>query len=541
MKPGIGVLAYSRPDSLRRCLDSLFDNLRAQVPVAVSFDRWNAEMEVIARSYPVTAITGTKPGVPFANNRLMKHFFDHDAVFLVQDDVRFLRPDWLERYCEALATVPYLAFYDAFYPEDHNRPRHFHVNYRERRVLTVRDGARLWLSHKSPQGAFQAIGRRCIERVGYFDEEFGQYGCEHNDYWRRTCNAGFAAHDRFYDVADSSELLKIDWNQPCSLSQTERTAAYAESERRRKALFELETVGFHRVNVPAPTDGVRIVRNTPPVAMDDIPLPRRGPAFDYWPYPHRLPVLAYHAIADAPGDRYAVPRALLERQLRLLRQHFRFITASQASTIHLSGTEFAKGVAVLSFDDAYTDIMDVAPLLSELEINATIFAPTKWVGLPNDWDCGAFTSRRHLGWAELRELAQQGHEIGSHSVSHVRFSRLEHAAAVQEMTDSKNVLEDRLGQAVHSIAYPFGSISSALAAEAARSYRVGFATIYGTADWTENPHMINRIVVGPDDEAHGLVTRIEDYMMRAPAEEPVAWTSWPSQAPRAQRGERSAF
>ncbi len=105
MKPGIGVLAYNRPGSLRRCLDSLFDNLPAQVPVAVNFDLWNPEMEAIARCYPVTAIAGSRPGIPFANNRLMKFFDDRDVIFLVQDDIRFLRPEWLERYCEAVAAV----------------------------------------------------------------------------------------------------------------------------------------------------------------------------------------------------------------------------------------------------------------------------------------------------------------------------------------------------------------------------------------------------------------------------------------------------
>ncbi len=541
MKPGIGVLAYKRSSSLRKCLDSLFDNLPAVVPVVVNFDLCSPEMEAIAREYPVTVIAGSKVGVPFANNRLMRYFEDRDAIFLVQDDVRFLRPEWLERYCEALEVVSYLAFYDAYYPQSKERPRHYHVNYRERRVLVARDGASLWACHKSPQGAFQAIGRRCIDKVGYFDEAFGRYGCEHNDYWRRTCNAGIASHEQFYDVAQSTELLKIDWTQACSLSQHEREAAYIQSEAWRRKLFESSEVGFHRTWVEPPAADIRILFSAPTRMDWDVPRPLNLPTFHLWPYPHRLPVLTYHAISHGANDRYAVSPALFERHLELLCNHFRFITAAEAAAMYMAGATFPQGVAVLSFDDGYTDLIDILPLLRDRGINATIFVPAQWVGRPNDWDSGAFVSRQHLDWNDLHGLARMGHEIGSHSSRHIRFDRLSPGAVADEIAGSRMALEDNLGFRVHTIAYPFGSISPDLATMCAGLYDAGFTTTYGNFDWTENRHMINRIVVKPTDEPHTLLGRINDYMMQAPLTEPTGWTSWPNRAPRKPRPEGSAL
>jgi peptidoglycan/xylan/chitin deacetylase (PgdA/CDA1 family) len=543
MRVGIGVLAYNRPGSIERCLDSLFENLNVRVPVAVHFDLWNSEMDTLAAKYPVTGITGTQRGISYANNRLLSHFQSCDLVFLVQDDVRFLRPEWLERYCNAIKVVPYLAFFDPYYQQDRNRPRHYHVNYLERRQLVVRDGIRLWLCHKSPQGAFQAIGRACLEQTGYFDTGFGRYGCEHNDFWLRTCNAGIAPQDHFYDIEQSTELLKIDWGQPTSLDSAELDQAFDESEDWRQKLFVAGTEGFHRIRVDDHRTDLQVLRSGPePLAEGVIPVTRRHELMrECWTYPGRLPVLTYHAVADKPGDRFAVSPRLFKAHIELLANHFMFVTIAHAAAIWRQCRRFPPDLALLTFDDGYRDILSIAPMLEALSIPATFFVPTAWVGQSNDWDRRAFTTRQHLSWGELRELIRMGHEIASHSCEHIRLTRLSRLEAIREMADSKAELQDRLGQQVHAIAYPFGSMNQDLAAVVAQHYEVGFTTMSGAFDWDENRHMIRRIVVDSTEDPRGLLTRVNDYMMQASLSCPVAWTSWPRSAPRTRRPASSSF
>lgn len=61
-----------------------------------------------------------------------------------------------------------------------------------------------------------------------------------------------------------------------------------------------------------------------------------------------------------------------------------------------------------------------------------------------------------LDWAQARELADQGHEIGAHTVSHPQLDTLSRARAGEEIRVCRDHLEERLGIRVRSFAYPHG-------------------------------------------------------------------------------------
>ncbi len=58
--------------------------------------------------------------------------------------------------------------------------------------------------------------------------------------------------------------------------------------------------------------------------------------------------------------------------------------------------------------------------------------------------------------AQLRDLRAQGHEIGSHSLSHPLLTQLPEESLAQEVAGSKRVLEEKLGSNVDSFCYPNG-------------------------------------------------------------------------------------
>jgi peptidoglycan/xylan/chitin deacetylase (PgdA/CDA1 family) len=66
-----------------------------------------------------------------------------------------------------------------------------------------------------------------------------------------------------------------------------------------------------------------------------------------------------------------------------------------------------------------------------------------------DWDA-------LMGWDQLRELARDGHEIGSHSASHALLPQLGDAELERETQGSRQVLESRLDVPVDSFCYPNG-------------------------------------------------------------------------------------
>lgn len=68
---------------------------------------------------------------------------------------------------------------------------------------------------------------------------------------------------------------------------------------------------------------------------------------------------------------------------------------------------------------------------------------------------------RPVTWDELKELVSLGHTIGSHSMNHKRLSsNISTKELEKEIIGSADMIEDRLGVKVDTIAYPFGNIKS---------------------------------------------------------------------------------
>lgn len=64
-----------------------------------------------------------------------------------------------------------------------------------------------------------------------------------------------------------------------------------------------------------------------------------------------------------------------------------------------------------------------------------------------------------LDWFELRTLAQEGWDVGSHTHNHVILTRIQKAEAIGELRSSKILLEKELQRPVELFAYPNGKES----------------------------------------------------------------------------------
>jgi peptidoglycan/xylan/chitin deacetylase (PgdA/CDA1 family) len=94
--------------------------------------------------------------------------------------------------------------------------------------------------------------------------------------------------------------------------------------------------------------------------------------------------------------------------------------------------------------------------------------------------------------------------IGSHGHSHHRLAGLDEASQRRELTESKRILESRLGRKVAALAYPYGwpgsytARTKFLAAEA--GYRLAFASLEGVnRPDSLDPYDIRRLGVGSGD------------------------------------------
>lgn len=140
--------------------------------------------------------------------------------------------------------------------------------------------------------------------------------------------------------------------------------------------------------------------------------------------------------------------------LELQRRGYRFISLDQlVIELHTKGAERPDS-AVITFDDGWMDNYTFAlPVLTKLGLPATFFVTTAHLS-------NAADDRKRMNADQLRELACNGHIIGTHSRTHSNLSRLSNAEARNEIMGCKEDLEDSLGTQVDFFAYPGGAFNT---------------------------------------------------------------------------------
>ena len=194
-------------------------------------------------------------------------------------------------------------------------------------------------------------------------------------------------------------------------------------------------------------------------------------------------VVCYHAVSAGWRSSLSLTPERLDAQLRaILRRGYEGRTFTDAVTAPDAGR-----VLAVTFDDAYRSVLDHAkPVLDRLGIPATIFAPTGYIdaGMPLAWaGTDHWLTTEHaaelepLSWAELRGLADEGWEVGSHTVSHPFLTELDDAALAQELDASRQACEAGMGRPCTSLAYPYGAVDARVVAAAGRAGYVAAGTL----------------------------------------------------------------
>lgn len=177
-------------------------------------------------------------------------------------------------------------------------------------------------------------------------------------------------------------------------------------------------------------------------ATRKLPRARRGAA-----------VLAYHLV-DAGTS------SVVDLSLHQFLTHLHLLERYDVVPLHEVDPEGSARQVVLTFDDAYANFHDVVwPLLKRFGFPATLYVPVDFI------DGGAApirdTDARPCTWDQLQSMADEGLDIGSHTMSHADLGTVDTAQLDHELRSSKALLEDRLGVPVRSFCYPRGLRSPA--------------------------------------------------------------------------------
>jgi peptidoglycan/xylan/chitin deacetylase (PgdA/CDA1 family) len=219
-----------------------------------------------------------------------------------------------------------------------------------------------------------------------------------------------------------------------------------------------------------------------------------------------LRILAYHAVADLATDpmlaEYGVPPALFAAQLDDLAAHgWEFVGLDAVLAARDGGEPLPRRALLLTFDDAYVDLLEVAcPLLRERGIAAVVFAVADRVGASNLWDQAKGAGALELLDGEgLRAVAARGVEVGSHTATHRSLPKIERGELEGELAGSAATLE-RLGlPRPRSFSYPYGGADERLATAVREAgYEIAFTTAWGDPA-TAPRHLVPRVEVHASD------------------------------------------
>jgi peptidoglycan/xylan/chitin deacetylase (PgdA/CDA1 family) len=168
-------------------------------------------------------------------------------------------------------------------------------------------------------------------------------------------------------------------------------------------------------------------------------------------------ILTYHSISPwttRSFARWTVDPRLFDEHLAALREDGVAVIPFSAVPDALAA---GRRAVAISIDDGFADAGEhAAAALLDHRLPATMFVPSGFVGGSSRWLSGRDAEQPMLSWGAVAELARAGFEIGSHGHMHLAADINPPELVEIDARTSKAVLEDRLGLAVSSFAYPFG-------------------------------------------------------------------------------------
>jgi peptidoglycan/xylan/chitin deacetylase (PgdA/CDA1 family) len=261
-----------------------------------------------------------------------------------------------------------------------------------------------------------------------------------------------------------------------------------------------------------------------------------------------LPVLMYHGISAEPEPGVAAyyqtntsPAVFREQMGYLAQSGYRTLDLPQAlkflrrehgqsATPDHQPSSLNRAV-VITFDDGLRDFYTQAfPVLKEHGFTATMFLATGFIrgsqssSSPHRSEgraegAGPRPSKNgaeYLTWNEIREMQKAGIRFGSHTVNHPRLIELSWPEIKRELADSKNELENRLGEPATDFAYPFAFPQSDRAfVEGFRSIlaETGYAccatTEIGRAHAGDDPYRLKRLPANSLDDRAFFRAKLE--------------------------------
>ena len=156
-------------------------------------------------------------------------------------------------------------------------------------------------------------------------------------------------------------------------------------------------------------------------------------------------IILYHAIGSKLShDTYgiSISKNRFLEHIEFLKDNYKIIAIDENYQNNLN-----ENTVSITFDDGYKDNLYALELCEKYNIPFTLYISTGFIG-----------QKHYLTEDEIRQFSKSNIcRLGTHSVSHPHLDLLSYDEQLNELSDSKNKLEEIVGHKITEMSYPHGS------------------------------------------------------------------------------------
>jgi peptidoglycan/xylan/chitin deacetylase (PgdA/CDA1 family) len=214
--------------------------------------------------------------------------------------------------------------------------------------------------------------------------------------------------------------------------------------------------------------------------------------------PQTALVLCYHIVESPQDPRMEISRETFQQQMRYLAATGYNIIPLRDLYDYVGGRKASlpKNAIVITIDDGWrSTYTEVFPEMKRRHFPFTVFIYPRIIG----------QTSHAMTWKQVREMADAGVDIQSHSLSHPFLTHRRHTSLddkaysdwlEKELANSKRILEQETGKSVEFLAYPYGDYDSTVVKTAARAgYTAGLTCEYGPVRRGSDPLRMRRFAI----------------------------------------------
>lgn len=221
----------------------------------------------------------------------------------------------------------------------------------------------------------------------------------------------------------------------------------------------------------------------------------------------KLSILMYHQIGEFKNIQTLKANYChykkFSRQMAMLKLTGQTVIPMSEAISFLEGDGYYPDHCVaITFDDGYENFYQYAyPVLKKYNFSAMVYIVTGELSGKAHW----LKEENHepgrlMSSDQIKEIYDNGVEIGSHSVTHPRLALLTEERCLNELAESKQSLENLLNTEIDHICYPYGSCNTGVVSMARKAgYRTGTTTVKGLASPLHDALALPRKAVSIND------------------------------------------